>query len=271
MIRPGSARCRRFRGAFAAFVLLLATGDALRAAEDQVTVFAAASTAPALEAIIAAYAGAGGARVRPVFAASSTLARQIRNGAPADIFLSANEAWMDAVSAVRLLAPDSRVPLVGNRLVLVAADKSALRVTIEPGFPLAAALGDRRLAMGDPAHVPAGIYAREALTCLGVWEDVAPKAVYTGDVRSALVLARRGEVAAAIVYASDAQGRESGVRALGTFPSGCHTPIHYPIGIVVGHRRPSVDAFYRYVLGEEAAAIWRAHGFTPLSHADPRT
>lgn len=240
------------------------------AAERQVTIFAAASTAPALEAVIAAYDDADRGNVRPVFAASSTLARQIMNGAPADLFLSANEAWMDAVEGAGLLAPGTRVPLLGNRLVLVAPDSSALRITIEPDFPLVAALGDGRIALGDPAHVPAGVYAREALTCLEVWEEIRPKAVYTGDVRAALVLARRAEVAAAVVYGTDAAGEGSGVRVLGTFPERCHTPIRYPVAVIAGRGRAAVDSFHRYIRGAEAAAIWRAHGFAALNHADPR-
>ena len=167
-----------------------------RAHGDEVTIFAAASTTNAVTDLANAFERRGAIGVRPVFAASSTLAKQIAHGAPADLFLSASPAWMDYLDAKDALAPGSRVDLLSNRLVLIAPRDSGLSLTVEPGFPLAEALGGGRLAIGDPAHVPAGIYAKAALLSLGVWDAVGPRAAAAANVRAAMALVERGAAAA---------------------------------------------------------------------------
>jgi molybdate transport system substrate-binding protein len=247
---------------FAAFIGLGIAGP--RA--EEVTFFAAASTANAVNAVVARYAatapGAGQDRptVRPVFAASSTLAKQIVQGAPADLFLSASGAWMDYLAGRQAIDLASRVDLLGNRLVLVSPAHSRLSLAIAPGFPLARALDGGWLAIGDPAHVPAGIYAKAALEGLGVWPEVADRTARTADVRAALALVDRGEAAAGIVYQSDL-AISSEIRLAGVFPKTSHPPITYPLARVAGTSSSAVERFYRFLLGSEARAIFRAHGF----------
>jgi molybdate transport system substrate-binding protein len=235
------------------------------AATEEVTVFAAASTAAALEAVIERYAsgpGAGrtGGRVRPVFAASSTLALQIEQGAPADLYLSASVDWMDYLEARKAIDPASRVDLLGNRLVLITPAERPLELDPAPGFPLAEALGEGRLAIGDPGHVPAGLYAKAALDSLGVWSAVADKTARAADVRGALALVDRGEAAAGIVYQSDLK-LATRVAVAAVFPSGLHPPITYPLALVAGRRSPEAERFYRFLQQPEAVAIFRAYGF----------
>ncbi|MFQ5775973.1 MAG: molybdate ABC transporter substrate-binding protein [Kiloniellaceae bacterium] len=243
-----------------AIASLVGVGGGPGRAERPVTVFAAASTANAVQAVAAAFAAEGGGAVRTVFAASSTLAQQIARGAPADLFLSANNAWMDALARKGVIDPASRIDLLGNRLVLIAPRRSRLEVALAPGFALAAALGEGRLAMGDPGHVPAGIYAKAALERLGVWDELAPKAAFAGDARAALALVERGEAAAGIVYATDA-AIGARVRVVATFPADGQGPIVYPLAVVAGRRSPAVEAFYRFLRGPRARAIFRAQGF----------
>lgn len=234
-------------------------------AED-VTLFAAASTADAVNAITARYAAAAleegrdGSGVRTVFAASSTLARQIAQGAPAQLFLSASNDWMDYLERRHAIDPASRIDLLGNRLVLVTPADSRLSLVIAPGFPLARGLDGGRLAIGDPAHVPAGIYAKAALQTLGVWPEVAGRTARTADVRAALALVDRGEASAGIVYESDLE-ISSRIRPVGLFPETSHPPITYPLAKVAGPSSPAVERFYRFLLGPEARAVFREHGF----------
>ncbi len=257
---------RAARVAWAAGLLALAAGATPRA-EDPVMLFAAASTTDAITAVARAFEARGGAAVRCVFAASSTLAQQIARGAPADLFLSANSAWMDELARRGAIEAETRADLLGNVLVLIAPRDSPLELAIGPGFALAEALAERRLAMGDPAHVPAGIYAKAALEHLGVWPQVGERAAFLGDVRAALALVDRGEAAAGIVYASD--GRISPrVRVVDRFPADSHPPIVYPLAVVSGRRRPAVMALHAFLRGPEAAAIFRAHGFTVPAAAE---
>ena len=239
---------------------------------EQVTFFAAASTTDAINAITARYAAIvradedAGSVVRPVFAASSTLAKQIAQGAPAQLFLSASQDWMDYLEHRLAIDPASRVDLLGNRLVLVTPADSLLTLTIAPGFPLARALDGGRLAIGDPAHVPAGMYAKAALEALGIWPEVAGKTARTANVRAALALVERGEAAAGIVYRSDLTiGRR--VRPAGTFPETTHPLISYPLAKIAGPSSPAAERFYRFLLGPEARAIFQAHGFRSLGGA----
>jgi molybdate transport system substrate-binding protein len=230
-------------------------------AEPPVTLFAAASTIEAVTAAARAYEAGGGDRVRTVFAASSTLARQIAQGAPADLYLSANAAWMDEVEGRGILEPGSRIDLLGNALVLIAPKRSSVEIDVVPGFPLAGVLEDRRLAMGDPAHVPAGIYAKAALTELGVWRSVSARVAYLGDVRAALAMVDRGEAAVGIVYASDVRGAAR-VRVVDRFPAESHPDIVYPLAVIAGRGRPEVLAFYEFLQTLQARSLFESQGFS---------
>ncbi|GAB4392520.1 MAG: molybdate ABC transporter substrate-binding protein [Kiloniellaceae bacterium] len=234
------------------------------AAEDDgqpVTLFAAASATDAINEIAEAYAAKTGGSIRPVLAASSTLARQIAQGAPADLFLSANVTWMDHLAEQQMVLPDSRVSLLSNRLVLIAPADSDLRLRLAPGLDLGRLLGDGRLAVGDPAHVPAGLYARQALEALGLWEQVADKLAQASNVRAALALVDRGEAVAGIVYETDA-AISPRVRIVDGFPLSASPKIIYPLAIVAGHDRPAVRAVYDFLRSDEATAIFSKHGFT---------
>jgi molybdate transport system substrate-binding protein len=234
-----------------------------------VTIFAAASTAGAIEAVARGFEAVNAGSVRAVFAASSVLARQIAQGAPADIYLSANAAWMDELERANDLQPGSRVDLLSNSLVLIAPLKQTFEISIEPGFALAQALGEGRLAMGDPSHVPAGIYAKAALGRLGVWDSLGSKLAFANNVRGALALVERGEAAAGIVYASDTVARDR-VRVVAAFPPEARAPIVYPLAIVRARAAPAVTAFHRYLQGVAAGAIFREYGFIPrIADNDP--
>ncbi|MEQ8357685.1 MAG: molybdate ABC transporter substrate-binding protein [Kiloniellaceae bacterium] len=236
-------------------------GDSAGNGEEAVTIFAAASTTDALTEIAEAYAAATGRSIRPVVAASSTLARQIAQGAPADLYLSANAEWMDLLAGQRVIVAESRVALLSNRLVLVAPAASPLQLRLSEEIDLAALLGDGRLAIGDPNHVPAGTYARQALQTLGLWDQVVDKLAQAGNVRAALALVDRGEAAAGIVYETDA-AIASRVRVVDAFPARAAPEIAYPLAIVAGHDRPAVRAVYDFLRSDAATAIFAKHGFT---------
>ena len=203
----------------------------LPARADPLTVFAAASLTDAMRDVAGLWQRAGHEPLRISFGASSMLARQIEQGAPADLYASADEQWMDELARRGLIATDTRRDLLGNTLVLVMPADRVIKATIRPGFHLAALLGtDGRLAVGDPAHVPAGLYAAEALKGLGLWQSVADRLAPAQDVRSALLLVERGEAPAGIVYATDAAAAP-GVAVAGTFPAESHAPIVYPFAL----------------------------------------
>jgi molybdate transport system substrate-binding protein len=251
------------RGAAAATLLIAATGTGPAAAD--MLLFAAASTTTAMEEVMDVFARRGLGAVRASFAGSSALAQQIANGAPADIFVSANRQWMDFLSRQKAIVTTSRVDLLGNRLVLVVPDAAPPPAGNASAFPLARALGDGRLAIGDPDHVPAGIYARAALINLRVWDTVAARLAPMADVRAALALVERGEAAAGIVYATDARVAR-GVRVVGLLPADSHPPIVYPAAIVDGHDRPPVRRFLEFLTSPLAAAIFARHGFAAVAH-----
>src|SRR6202043_3563799 len=185
---------------------------------QQLTVFAAASLTDAMKDVSAQWAQAGHQPLRMSFGSSSTLARQIEQGAPANLFASADEKWMDYLAERKLIAADTRKDLLGNDLVLVVTADKPQHVTIGPGFDLLGLLGPNgRIATGDPAHVPVGIYAEQALKKLGLWDAVSPRLARTDDVRSPLLLVDRGEAPAGIVYATDAAVSKA-VMVGGTFP-----------------------------------------------------
>lgn len=228
-----------------------------------VTVFAAASLTEALETLARRFPAAEGT-LRLAFGSSATLARQIAQGAVADIFAAADEEWMDYLEARGLIERASRRDVLSNRLVLIAPADSIARVQVAPGFALRASLGSRgRLAIGDPDYVPAGRYARAALESLGVWSAVANHLARADNVRAALALVARGEAPLGIVYATDARV-ESRVRVLDVFPAGSHPRIVYPFARLARAHGPGVDAAWRFLLGAQAQAIYRELGFTAL-------
>jgi molybdate transport system substrate-binding protein len=226
------------------------------------TVFAAASLQDGLRVLEPLWRQGGGERppLRFSFAASSALARQIEQGAPADLFASADEDWMDYLATRELIRPETRIAPLGNALVLVAPADRPLEVALAPGVDLAALLGPQgRLAIGDPAHVPAGRYARQALIALGAWEAVVPRLARAGDVRAALLLVQRGEAPLGIVYATDAAA-VPGIRIAGRFPEDSHTPITYPFALT-RRAAPAAAALLALLTGPEAAPVWRRLGF----------
>ncbi|RPH21815.1 molybdate ABC transporter substrate-binding protein [Buttiauxella warmboldiae] len=229
---------------------------------SKITVFAAASLTNALQDIATQYKKGTAVHIASSFASSSTLARQIEAGAPADLFISADQKWMDYAVSKDAMKADSRKTLLGNSLVVVAPAASAAgEVKIDAKTNWASLLKDGRLAVGDPDHVPAGIYAKEALQKLGAWDRLAPKLAPAEDVRGALALVERGEAPLGIVYGSDAVASK-GVKVVGTFPEGSHQKVAYPLAIVKGRDNPTVSAFYRWLQGPEAAAIFQRYGFT---------
>lgn len=247
---------------FLAAVLLVAAGSTSAAARPRAPlVFAAASLQESLTAAASAWAGKGHPQPVLSFAASSALARQIAAGAPADLFISADDDWMDAVEAKGLLRRGTRRPLLGNSLVLVAPQRSRVQLAIRPGFALARALGRGRLAIADPAAVPAGKYARAALTSLGVWDSVADRIAPAENVRAALAFVERGEAPLGIVYETDA--RASGrVRVVGRFPATTHPPISYPIAALKRSTNPETESFRRFLASPRGQAVFRRYGFS---------
>ncbi|AOV96287.1 molybdate ABC transporter substrate-binding protein [Edwardsiella hoshinae] len=232
-------------------------------AAEKVTVFAAASLTNALQEIAAQYQQGKDVRIVTSFASSSTLARQIDQGAPADLFISADQKWMDYAIDKQAMVANTRYTLLGNQLVLVApADSKLGQVTIDAQTPWKTLLDGGRLAVGDPDHVPAGIYAKESLQKLGAWQTLAPLMARANDVRAALVLVERGETPLGIVYGSDAVASKK-VKVVGVFPADSHKPVEYPMAIVKGKQSPAVDAFYDYLKGPQAATIFTRYGFTP--------
>ena len=230
---------------------------------QEVLVFGAASLQDAFDAVIEEYQAQGGGQVSASYASSSTLARQIEQGAPADIFISANPEWMDYLEEGGLLREGSRTDLLGNGLVLVAPQDSETTVEIEPGFDLAGALDGGLLAMGDPDHVPAGIYGRAALESLGVWQAVEPHVAPAENVRAALALVARGEAPLGVVYRSDA-GADDSVQVVGEFPQEAFPEIVYPIAIIADSAHPEAAALLDFLHTETAAAIFERFGFSML-------
>ena len=228
---------------------------------QQLTVFAAASLTDAMKDVSAQWTQAGHPQLRLSFGSSSTLALQIEHGAPANLFASADEKWMDYLAGKNLIATDTRKDLLGNDSVLVVATDHPQHVTIGPGFNLLAMLGpDGRLASGDPAHVPVGIYAEQSLKKLGLWDAVAPRLARAADVRSALLLVERDEAPAGIVYATDAAVSKAVVVA-GTFPANTHDPVAYPFAVTKPGDTADARALLTFLAGPQARAIFVKRGF----------
>ena len=233
----------------------------LSARAQQVTVFAAASLTDAMKDISAKWAAAGHQPLVLSFGASSTLARQIEQGAPANVFASADEKWMDYLADKKLIAADTRKDLLGNDLVLVVSADKPMHVTIDKSFDLMGLLGaNGRLATGDPAHVPVGIYAEQALKNLGLWDSVQPRLARTEDVRAALLLVERGEAPAGIVYATDAAVSKA-VMIAGTFPAGSHDPVSYPFAVTKSGDNAEARALLTFLSSAPARAVFVQRGF----------
>lgn len=232
------------------------------AAAETLTVFAAASLKESLDEAAAAYRQATGMTVRVSYGASSALARQIEQGAPAQVFISADQDWMDHLQRRGRVDAADRRDLLGNRLVLVAPRGRAVAVDLARPGSLAAALGGQgRLAVGQTTTVPAGRYARAALQALGQWDAVAPRLAETESVRAALMLVARGEAPLGVVYASDAQA-EPRVQVVATFPGDSHPPIVYPAAALRG-APPAARAFVGWLSGPQARAVFARHGLLP--------
>ncbi len=232
-------------------------------AEPSVHIYAAASLGDALDAAIARYEDDHAVKIVPVYAASSTAARQIAHGAPAELYFSANERWMSWLGEQGITLTE-RSDLLHNQLVLIAprTDDDVSSVALDKPGALAERLGDgRRLAVGDPAHVPAGIYAKQALQALGEWQALEPRLARADNVRAALALVERGEAPLGIVYKTDARASNQ-VSELATFPADSHTPINYPLALVGESPSDAARDFREWLAGEQALAIFHDFGFT---------
>lgn len=256
---------RIFIGLFAAVLL---AGPQLAAAQTStqdkaIAVFAAASLKNALDDVNAAYTKASGVKVVASYAASSTLAKQIESGAPADAFASADLKWMDYLIGKNTVKADTRVNLLGNRLVLIAPKDSKIgNVTIGRGFDLARLAGDGRIATGDVRAVPVGRYAKTALENLGAWAAAEPKFAMADNVRAALLLVSRGEAALGIVYETDAKV-DPGVKIVGTFPENSHEPVTYPVAATAS-AKPEVAGYLSFLRSQAAKSTFEKYGFTFL-------
>src|ERR1700731_771433 len=254
----------RFAGFLIAFSILFGSATSPALAQDKtLTVFAAASMKNALDDIDAAYTAKSGVKITASYAASSALAKQIEQGAPADIFLSADIDWMDYATARKTINEATRINLLGNSIVLIAPEDSKIdNVTIGQGFDLAKLAGDGKIATGDVKAVPVGKYAKAALEKLGAWQAAEPKFAMAESVRAALTLVARGEAALGIVYATDAKV-EPGVKIVGTFPADSHPPIIYPVAATTTAKTGA--AFYlAFLRSSVAKTIFEKYGFTFL-------
>jgi molybdate transport system substrate-binding protein len=245
---------------FAWLTLALGSASAVPETPTAITVFAAASLSDVVTELVARYEHDSRRAVRASFASSSTLARQIENGAAADLFLSADEEWMAYLDERRLLVVGTWIRPISNRLVMIAPADRARPVELKAGFDLPALLGSGRLATGDPAHVPAGRYAQQALDHFGVWDVAVPRLAPAESVRAALALVERGEAPLGIVYATDARASEA-VQVVAVFPAESHAPIRYSFAILAGHDRPDVRGLLAFLTSPAGLAIFRAHGF----------
>lgn len=261
-----SRRCWLGRTAALAAAVLFIGGLAqapARAQGGDVVVFAAASLKNALDAVNAQWTKEIGKKASISYAASSALAKQIEQGAPAQMFISADLDWMDYLAKKNLIKPDTRSNLLGNRIVLIAPKDKAQPIEIKPGFDLAKMLGEGRLAMASVEAVPAGKYGKAALEKLEVWPSVSSKVAQAENVRAALLLVSRGEAPAGIVYQTDAAA-DPNVKIIGTFPENTHPPIIYPIALTDSANHPDAAAFLAYVKSGKAKPLFEAQGFTVL-------
>jgi len=254
----------RLAGLFAAFAILTGSATSAALAQDKnLTVFAAASMKNALDDIDAAYTAKTGIKVVVSYAASSALAKQIEQGAPADVFISADTDWMDYATAKKTINEPTRVNLLGNSIVLIAPKDSGIdNVTIGQGFDLAKLAGDGKIATGDVKAVPVGKYAKAALEKLGAWQAAEPKFAMAESVRAALTLVARGEAALGIVYSTDAKV-EPGVKIVGTFPTDSHPAIIYPVAATTTAKAEAAD-YLAFLRSSAAKTVLEKYGFTFL-------
>ena len=248
-----------------AFVLTLSLIPTMSAFAQQrtITVFAAASMKNALDDVDAAFAKNTGVKVTASYAASSALMKQIEEGAPADVFVSADLDWMDYGSQKKLIQDATRLNLLGNRLVLIASrDSPIATIAIAPNVDLAKIAGDGRIVTADVRAVPAGKYGKAALEKLGIWSSVEPKLAMAENVRAALTLVARGEAALGIVYETDAQV-EPNVKIIGTFPADTHPPIVYPVALTATAKGDS-SQYLEFLRSQTAKAIFERYGFSFL-------
>ena len=254
----------RLAGYFVALSILLGSNHSPAVAQEKsLTVFAAASMKNALDDISAAYTAKSGVKIVASYAASSALAKQIEQGAPADIFASADTDWMDYAIGKKTINEPTRVNLLGNSLVLIAPKDSKLdKVAIGPGFDLAKLAGDGRIATGDVKAVPVGKYAKAALEKLGAWQAAEPKFAMAESVRAALALVARGEAPLGIVYSTDAKV-EPGVKIVGTFPADSHPAIIYPVA-ATATAKPEAAGYLAFLRSSAAKAIFEKYGFSFL-------
>jgi molybdate transport system substrate-binding protein len=244
------------------FTSIASAADSDAKSGKSIIVFAAASLADALGEIDAAYTAQTGVAVKASFAASSGLARQIESGARAEVFMSADEEWMDYLAQRNLVQAKTRHDVVGNRLVMIAPADSTAKVDIEPNFSVAQILGDNgRIATGDPDSVPVGKYAKAALTKLGIWDTIAPRLVRAENVRAALAYVARGEAKLGIVYSTDAQA-EKRVKVVGTFPADSHPPIRYPIAATTSATAEGTK-YVDFVRSRASQETFRKYAFEP--------
>jgi molybdate transport system substrate-binding protein len=254
----------RMAATAAGLAAMLMAGMPASQAQENVTVFAAASLKNALDNINTAWQADGGKQATVSYASSSALAKQIEEGAPADVFISADLDWMKYLSDKNLIKTDTEVKLLGNRIVLVAPEDSKDEITIAPNFDLAGLLGDGRLAMGDVKAVPAGKYGKASLEKLGVWASVEGKVAQAENVRAALKLVSTGEAPLGIVYQTDAVA-EPGVKVVGIFPEDSHDPIIYPVGATADSKNADAAEFVTYLQSAKAKELFEAQGFTVLA------
>ena len=253
----------RFLGIFSLFAALTGAPHAATA-QDTLTVFAAASMKNALDDTNAAFTKATGVKVTASYAASSALAKQIEQGAPADVFVSADLKWMDYVAEHKLIKPDTRINLLGNRLVLIAPKDSKLdKIDIGQGFDIARLAGDGRIAVADVKAVPAGLYAKAALEKLGAWKAAEPKLAMAENVRATLAFVARDETPIGIVYETDAK-IEPKVKIIGVFPAGSHEPVTYPVAATAASTNGAVTRYLAFLRGGAAKAIFEKYGFSFL-------
>lgn len=247
-------------GCFAAML----AGAPAAVAQEKVTVFAAASLKNALDAVNAACEADVGEKATISYAASSALAKQIEEGAPADIFMPADLDWMKYLSDKNLIKADTETKLLGNAIVLIAPADSKVEATIEKGFDLAGLLGDGRLAMGDVKAVPAGKYGKASLEALGIWTFVEGKVAQAENVRAALKLVSTGEAPLGIVYRTDAVA-EPKVKVVGAFPEDSHPPIVYPVAQIATSTDVEAPAFLKCLQSAKAKKLFEAQGFNVLT------
>lgn len=248
----------------AALVLACLLALPTQARAEGVLVFAAASLKTALDQIAEGWREQTGKAVTISYAGSSSLARQIEQGAPADIFISASVDWMDYLQSADIIRPESRIDLLGNRLVLIAHGRETTGIDLQAGADLAGLLGDGRLAMALVDSVPAGIYGKQALVSLGLWDAVAQKVAQADNVRAALALVSSGEAPYGIVYASDAVA-DAEVSVVAVFPEATHEPIIYPAAILATSTAPDAADFLGFLKSPTAHELFKAQGFTNLS------